>query len=86
MFAVHKVAVLHHLKHASAVFVREKTGPQNKAVEFRLFVLLLNRSDRKKNPSSKKLFYTTFFFQGKQVMKLLSICIFPINIHPKPVK
>lgn len=63
------------------MFVREKTGPQNK---FKLFVLLFKRSDRKK-PSSKQLFYITFFFQGKQMMKLLNICIFPISIHPKPV-
>lgn len=56
MFAAHKVAVLHHLKHASAVFVREKTGPQNKVVEFRLFVLLLNRSDRKKPQAARSYF------------------------------
>lgn len=36
MFAVHKVTLLHHLKNESTeVFVREKTGPQNKVVKFR---------------------------------------------------
>lgn len=61
-----------------------KQAPKKKAVKFRLFVLLLKWNDRKK-PSSKQLFYITFFSQGKQMMKLLNICIFPISIHPKPV-
>lgn len=50
MFAVYKVTLLHQLKNEfTEVFVREKTGPQNKAIKFRFaLVPLLNRSDRKK--------------------------------------
>lgn len=58
MIVVHKVT-LPPKKNASVVFVREKTGPQNK---FKLFVLLLKRSDRKKKNKDQAVILTTFLF------------------------
>lgn len=60
-----------------------KQAPRKKLLSYLYYCL--REVTGKKKTSSKQLFYITFFFQGKQMMKLLNICIFPISIHPKPV-